>query len=86
MTSLLGLLYIRANGREDLVQSQFESIVKHPGQEFLEDIGRLLDAGVGIHFDQPQIEVVIDDIVVAENFEALLPFIRIQFPFCLFSL
>ena len=55
---------------EVLVDGEFEHVVEHAGDEDLEYLGALLNARVGVDLDEPGVEVLIKDEVVAEELEA----------------
>ena len=52
--------------RVDLVYGQFKHILKHPRQQSLQELTGLLQAWICIYFDEPHIEVFVEDEIVAE--------------------
>ena len=63
------------------INCQLESVIEHARQHHFEQLGALLEAGVGVGLNEPAIEFAVDDEVVAKYFEALSPLLRIQLPF-----
>ena len=55
-----------AMSRVDLVYGQFKHILKHPRQQSLQELTGLLQAWICIYFDEPHIEVFVEDEIVAE--------------------
>jgi len=56
-----------------MVHSDSQHVFNHSRQVPLEQVGALFDAGVGVYFNEPHVEVLVKDEVVAEQFEAMLP-------------
>jgi len=55
------------------VHGQFESVIEHSGEERAKESWRFLEAGVCIHFNQGKSEILVDDEVIANELEAVLP-------------
>jgi hypothetical protein len=51
---------------EVLVDGEFEHVVKHARDQNLENLGTFFDARVGIDFNEPRVEVLVQYEVVAE--------------------
>ena len=64
--------------RERNVDSELQHVLDHPRQQALEQLTRLFEARVGVHFDQPRVEVFVEDEVIAKEFETELAPVRIQ--------
>lgn len=69
--------------RIKLINGNFESVVEHPGEEDLKQLRAFFDARIGIDFDKPDVELLVDDVVVTENLEAVLALVRVQLPLSL---
>ena len=51
---------------EVLVDGEFEHVIKHARDQYLENLGTFFDARVGIDFNEPRIEILVQYEVVAE--------------------
>lgn len=51
---------------EVLVDGEFEHVVKHARDQNLENLGTFFDARVGIDFNEPRVEILVQYEVVAE--------------------
>lgn len=47
----------------------------------MEQRARFLDAGVRVDFNEPHVEVLIDDEIIAEDLEAIFPVVLVEPPF-----
>lgn len=63
---------------ENLVDRQQEGVIEHPRQQFLENWGGLLDAGIGIDFDEPGPALFVEHEVVAEDLEAVVALLPVE--------
>ena len=69
--------------REGDIDCELQHVFDHAWQQAFEQLARLLQARVRVHFDQPRVELLVEDEVIAEEFEAELAPVRIQcFPHC----
>lgn len=68
-----------SNGRfrESLVNSQFEHIFYHPGQQSFQKGRGLFQTWVRVHFYQPRVKVFVENEVIAEQFKAKSAFVRV---------
>ena len=71
-------LFGRLEIRKHLINAQFYHIINHTWKVHFEEGGALFNAGVGVHFDHPDIEVLVDDEVVAEHLKAGPPLVRVH--------
>lgn len=67
---------------EDLVDGEFEHVVKHAWDEHLEDCAALLNGRVGIDFDEPHLIRFINHEIIPKELEALLPPIDVDLSAC----
>lgn len=58
---------------------------KHSWDQHMQKRTGFLDTGIGVHFYQPNMEILIDDEIVTEDFEAIFPIILIESSFRLFG-
>ena len=63
---------------ERSIYSDPEHVLDHPGEENLEELAGLLDAGVRVDLDEPDVEVLVEDEVVAEELEGVLPLVGVD--------
>lgn len=63
---------------EYLIKCQFESIVQHPRDELPQQRTRLLDAGIGIDFDEPSLHPLVNEEIIAENLKTVFTIFLIE--------
>lgn len=63
---------------EDDIKSEPEGVIKHSGQQLAQHLAGLLNAGVGVHFDEPHGEIGVQHEVVAEDLETVLPVLLVN--------
>lgn len=69
---MLTRVAVVAGRREHHVEGQPQGLLDHEGDYAVEQWARDLEAGVGVDFDEPGVEVLVDHEVQAEDFEVVL--------------
>jgi len=77
-------LFGRLKVRKHLIHAKLYHIINHPWKVHLEESRTLFYARVGVHFDHPDIEVLVDDEVIAKHLKARPPLVRVHdLPCCI---
>ena len=66
-------------GWKEYIERQFQHIIDHAGQQFSEPIWALFQTRVRVHLYQPDLKILVNEEVEAEELEAKLPVLRVQF-------
>ena len=66
--------------REDHIDCEFQHVFNHTWQDSFQKIARLFQAWIRVDFDQPRVEIFIQDEIVAEKFKAEFSSIWINCP------
>jgi hypothetical protein len=75
-SEVLACIRVVGRGRVDEVESEFESLLDHVGDDAFEEGAHALEAGVGIDLDQPGGKVAIDHEVQSEYLEVVHQILR----------
>lgn len=65
-------------GLKDSIQTKSEHILEHAGNEALQDWTCELQAGVGVDFKQPWLEITVDEEVEAKQFKSVIDCMRLN--------
>lgn len=68
----LQLLHHILRWQVDLINGQLEQVVDHSRQQNLQQARRLLKAGICVDLDQPDVKVLIDEVIEAKQLKAVL--------------
>jgi hypothetical protein len=63
----------------DLIYSELEGIIEHPGDKFTQQVTRTFNAWVFIDFNQPHLLIITDEIVQPEQLKAVFPLVEVNF-------
>lgn len=63
---------------EYLINGQLQHVFEHARQVRLQHLGALLEARICVHLDEPRVEVLVQNKVVAEQLKAVLALVRVN--------
>ena len=63
---------------ENIVYCQFECVVQHSWQKHFQKLGALLQTWIRVGFNEPCVELRVDDEIVAKDLEALASLVGVE--------
>ena len=86
MGNILSNVNLKASSKRNILGENLweKYYTKHSWDQHMQKRTGFLDTGIGVHFDQPNMEILIDDEIITKDFKAIFPIILIESSFCLY--